>query len=876
VDAARVLDDHDRVGDLLERDEALSALAGYAEEARRGDSRFVLIAGEAGIGKTRLVEEVPRHVTDARWLRGACDGAFTPEPLAPLFDVAGQVGGALEQSCVAGDVPRDRMFRALLAELTQSDVLTALVIEDVHWADEATLDLVRFLVRRLRQAKVLVLLTFRDDGLGDDHPLRTTIGELAAERSIRRVTLPPLSPDAVRRLADGSGLSTDALYELTGGNPFLVTEVIDAGTDEVPPSVREALLARMSKLSVKARRVLEAAAVIGIKVDVNLLRRVAVDDVRSLDECLLAGALVSERDTFRFRHELARRAVEESIPAHRSAELHETVLAALLASQDVDAARAAHHADRAGDGDVVLKYAPIAAERASSLGAHMEAMALYECAVRYAGVLDVRDRAELYGRLADEAKFIDRWPQSLAAREVALSLWTEAGDATRIGGALTRLAVAYWRLCRVEDSDAAAARAVEVLEPLGPSAELALAYTTLANTFGEGDVDAGRAMAETALAMAEQFGADDVTGRALMTLAGFHLMRGHEPFELYEQAREVGLRGGDETIVGAAYANWHEAAARTRRFAIAQQVFDEGLVYVQDHEIDTYQSCLFAWHAFALESQGRYDEALALLLDVLGKRHVSPVNRLFSMPILARIRARTGDAEAKAALDEALELTSTGGDRTMELEVALTEAELAWLDDRNDDATSALTRAVTLLPYTEPWTQAWVVSWAHRLGLDVEVRSPLPGPYRLAAAGELRASADAWLALGCPYDAALTLIDAGDEASLRDAARLFDSIGATAAMSIVQNRLRETGARRVPRGRRATTRADAFGLTTREREVLGYLCAGMTNTEIGKEMVIAPKTVDHHVASVLMKMGVESRRDAARKASAAGVVPVEI
>ncbi|HET6910333.1 MAG TPA: LuxR C-terminal-related transcriptional regulator, partial [Mycobacteriales bacterium] len=158
---------------------------------------------------------------------------------------------------------------------------------------------------------------------------------------------------------------------------------------------------------------------------------------------------------------------------------------------------------------------------------------------------------------------------------------------------------------------------------------------------------------------------------------------------------------------------------------------------------------------------------------------------------------------------------------------------------------------------------------------DAGTRAPLPGPYRLAAAGEFRASADAWLALGCPYDAALALMDAGDEQSLREAARLFDSIGATAALSIVQNRLREAGARGVPRGRRATTRADEFGLTTREREVLGYLCAGMTNNEIGKEMVIAPKTVDHHVASVLMKMGVESRREAARKATAAGVAPVK-
>src|SRR4051795_12875034 len=308
---------------LLERDAVLAALREYAEDARRGDGRLVLVAGEAGVGKTALVEALRDSLAgaDARWLWGSCEGSFTPRPLGPVYDVAAQLGGELARACDE-EASKQQIFRALLDELASSDTLTVLCLEDVHWADAATLDLLRYLAARLRQSRAMLVVTYRDDGLAPDHPLRITIGELATERSTRRIDLPPLSRDAVSRIARKAGIEDAQLFALTAGNPFLVTEVIECGAQEVPPSAREAVLARVARLSPDARKTLEAAAVIGNRVEVALLRNAANGSADAIDECLTAGALLSEPDGFRFRHEIARRAVEEALPAHRRTELH--------------------------------------------------------------------------------------------------------------------------------------------------------------------------------------------------------------------------------------------------------------------------------------------------------------------------------------------------------------------------------------------------------------------------------------------------------------------------------------------------------------------------------------------------------------------------
>jgi len=248
---------------LLERDFHLNALHTALSEAGN-EGRVALVYGEAGIGKTSLVEQFAKEQNKSwRILRGACDSLFTPRPLGPLFDIAPQTQGNLS-ALLESESNRQAIFTACLNELkTQS---TILVIEDIHWADEATLDLLKYLGRRIRQARSLMILTYRDDEIGTDHPLRFLLGDLTSSHALHRIPVSSLSKDAVHELAKNKKVDSVELHRLTNGNPFFVTEVL-AVESGIPETVRDAVLARAARLSLSARAVLEAAAVIGSRVE---------------------------------------------------------------------------------------------------------------------------------------------------------------------------------------------------------------------------------------------------------------------------------------------------------------------------------------------------------------------------------------------------------------------------------------------------------------------------------------------------------------------------------------------------------------------------------------------------------------------------------
>src|SRR3972149_1336598 len=312
-------------------------------EESRVAGRLVLLGGEAGVGKTALLRRFCLlHRETARAFWGACDPLFTPRPLGPLLDIAERTGGALEESLARGAKPHE--VSALLLRPPSPSII---VLEDVHWADEATLDVLRLIARRVEAVPALFVASYRDDELDRSHPLRIVLGELATLSAVSRLRLPPLSPAAVGALARPHGVDAEELFRKTGGNPFYVTEVLSTGGAELPPTVRDAVLARVARLSPPAQKLLEYVAVVPTLVELSLLTRLAGEAFASLDECLSSGMLHAAGDAVAFRHELARLAVEEAIPGHRRTALHGAVLSALANSPMSDPAHLAHHAEAA-------------------------------------------------------------------------------------------------------------------------------------------------------------------------------------------------------------------------------------------------------------------------------------------------------------------------------------------------------------------------------------------------------------------------------------------------------------------------------------------------------------------------------------------------
>ncbi|HLQ63600.1 MAG TPA: AAA family ATPase [bacterium] len=859
---------------ILERDTFLKDLKAWRREAAAGAGRLAFIGGEAGVGKTVLVRILAQTVEGmARVAVGACDPLSTPRPLGPLLDVAiavaPETGRLLEADAERGDV-----FQAFLSELGQTPTLV--IFEDAQWADEATLDLLRFLGRRIGQTRTLLVVTYRADEIGRGHPLTTVLGDLATAEAVRRMTLSPLSEAAVRTLAAGSTLDPAALHRQTGGNPFFVTEVLASGTSGIPATVRDAVLARASRLSAKARKVLDAAAVIGFRIEPWLEATVAGGDADALDECISVGMLRVQETTLYFRHELARDAILETIPLQQRLAHHRAVLAALRSSPMTrhDFPRLAHHAEAAGNRDAVLEYAQQAARRAEALGAHREAAAQYARALRFAEDLPLETQADLLEQRAYQCFLTAQSTEAIAAQERALECRRSLGDRRKEGDSLRALSRVLWCLGRIPEADKRAREAVVLLEELPVGRELAMAYSAMSSVCmnaenAEGTVTWGA----RALELAEQVEDTETLIHTLNNIGTMELLRGTmEGRQKLERSLELAQQAGLEEHVGRAFIHLAWAAARTRRFDLIDRVA-AGLEYASERDLYLWRLWLVA-HRSRLElDQGRWNEAAASATFVAHYAHGESMSRIPALCALALVHARRGDPDVWPLLDEALALGGPAGQFQHIAPVASARAEAAWLDN-NLEAIDAETRSTydQALEVRDPWTVGELACWRWRARL---LHEPPPGaaePYALQIAGEWQRAAQRWSEIGCPYETALALADSGEEAVLRQALETFEQLGARPMMGVVARRLREMGVRGIPRGPRASTRAHPGGLTSRELEIAALIVQGLSNLEIAKRSYLSVKTVDHHVSSILAKLGVRGRVDIAREAMRLGLV----
>jgi DNA-binding CsgD family transcriptional regulator len=864
--------------ELLERDLFLQQLDLLLNKAVAGQGQVALVSGEAGIGKTSLVEHFTHaHEGPVRVLWGACDALFTPRPLGPLHDIAIDVGGELLMLLNANG-ERQAIFSTCLAELQNRP--TILVFEDVHWADEATLDLIKLLGRRIQRTGTLFILTYRDDELSTEHPLRLVLGDLP-RLVTTRLQLLPLSESSVFALASAADREKQAgeLFAITGGNPFFVTEALASQSSGIPSTVRDAVLARAGRLSAPAHALLEAAAAIGLRVESWLLSNIIGADSTSVEECIAGGMLQVQSDDYAFRHELARQTILETISPERRLALHRMILSVLKESPETrhNLARLANHAEGTKDVSAVLEYAPAAAQQASAASSHREAITLYELALRFADSLPPARHAQMLEAYHVELQFAPRLDESAIALKKAIELRHSIGDHLKEGENLGSLGIDCYLIGRKAEAEQASQSAIAILEALPPSAELGRAYNSQCFIRYENQ-DCAEAVrwGEKAIALAEQFDDLETVARSC-NYAGCSLlvMDYKRGTALMERSLKIGREANLPFSIAGTFANFAQALVELYQFEDAARYLTEGIAYATEHDDDYHLQEMQTWQALTRLHQGYWAEANEALLKVLRSPNLDLYNYNYALLALGCLHVRQGDPAAPAMLDEALDL-SIQVDAIVRLGYArAARAELGWLAGDHDRAIEEARAVYDIAVSKEhPWVAGELAFWRWRAEDTFTPPAWIAKPFALQIAGDWRGAADEWEGRGCPYEQALALMD-GDVAAQLAALEIFERLGARPAVEKLKQKMRAQGVHGIPRGPRPTTRENRFGLTAREVDVLASLVEGLSNNAIAKKLSLSTRTVEHHIASILQKMQVQSRNEAVALALKENLLPFE-
>jgi DNA-binding CsgD family transcriptional regulator len=848
----------------------------------------VLLSGDAGTGKTRTVDELCRLLPrGTRCYRAQCL-EYAPSPLGPVADILGELAEERGEGsdgapfvALTGDDPVDkrRLFERVAAMLRAAAERRPFVavIEDVHWADTVTLELLQFLTAAIAAARVLLVVTYRSDEAGQSTPLDALIARAGRARSVQRIELQPLSHAQISELIDATipkhvhlpAESLRGIRDRSEGNPLFAEEFLKAVVDderfgesrpELPASLRGLLHERLRRLAPDDLRLLETAALIGRAFSAAFLARIANRDLPSLERFLRAAVaehfLVEEASApgcFTFRHGLTRDAILERILAMQARAMH------LEIAQQIE--RENDRAERVVE--LAEHYWRAAAFVECAL--HAEPAALACGAPDERGLVALHEKAALaYGSLGVPQRVLEHL-------QVAVDYYTAGGDTERLVGAYIEMSMAVRRTGDTEGEAAVLKRAADLSATIGSDALLVKSVALLASAHATAEawpeVEADLRAAEPILEHADA--QDQVrlfTSRAYLHLAKNQLDDWQHAFD---DAAGVARLHGDPRLLAYVLTGYAVGARQLARFDVALDAFREaagtggalGPLYLVTFARLGYANVLYL--------TGRLHDARAEMLDILGDEHVSAQLRILiaQFGVALAIALRDDALAQRCYAPEVLEAAFGTHEPIQYAPLAAVTAEHHL--SRGDDAA-----AVTVL---ERMLAAVPPGWS-----DCEALLPVAVCCKEADVARARVHFDATAAAQNPFvDAYRELFEAyaaarfgGREEKLRRAkaaAQLLRRIGMplleaeawelgeqpTRAVALCES----IGALRLARrfGPSAKRRTATTTLTPREREVVDAARRGLSNGAIGDELSLSERTVEAHLAAAYRKLGVRSR-----------------
>lgn len=858
--------------ELVERDYFLSLMRKTFDATFDGEGHCLLVSGEAGIGKTSLVRVFCRKIENkCKAYKGSCDALFTPRPLGPLHDIVWQLHG-LDWKELAALPDRPALFSRFHHELESRNEPTVIIIEDIHWADEATLDFIKFFARRISQLHCLFILTYRDDEIHTQHPLRNVLGQLPPH-SFTRMRLTPLSREVVQQMSDERGYNGEDVYTISGGNPFYVNEILASYSVGVPENIRDSVLSSFNRLDEKTKQIWTILSVLPTGFEMRYLETMEPEYASAIDNCMNLQILIPKEGLLSFKHELYRRTIENSLSPLVRIALNKRILDLFCKNfeENGEIERIIHHAKNANENELVVKYAPIAAKQAAKLGAHVEAAVLYLTAIQYYDGKDKELLVQFYESYAYECYLTNQIKEAIMYSGKALTIWKEKNDIEKASHSLRLLSRLWWYDGNRKNAEAFALQAIEVLWMRPPSRAGAMALSNMSQLkMHSYEFNECIKWGERAIAVAKELNDEETLSHALnnvgTSLARVALSRPEGVAHL-QQSLAIALRNSYHEHAARAYSNLASNAVKMKDYAYARNISEEGIRYCEERDLDTYLIYLLAFKAKLNIETGYWDEAQRIAEDLMTHEDQPPIVKIEALIVLAKVKMRKGLADPLSLLLEAKRMAFETMEPQRIFPTLTAIFEYEWINGVSVLLNAEVDHAIALLGYDgnvyEKTEFAWWLLKSRKRTVELN-------EYFEGYQADIAVAAACWKKLGCPYEQALVLYE-GKEDDKRRAIDILQKLGADTVVQKLKFEMRSSGIKSIPRGSRKSTQSNPANLTGRELGVLQLLKEGLQNKEIAMKLFISPKTVDHHLTSIFFKLDVNSRAKAVQEAGRLGI-----